>query len=479
MAYLKITFEQLEKIVNGLKNKISAHTHDVVSTTKAGFAPKGTGTATKYLRDDGTWATPPDTKYTHPTTSGNKHIPSGGSAGQILRWSADGTAQWGADNNTTYDVVSTTANGLVPKRDGSADSVLRGDGTWGVPKKANTLCNTGVSVVEETDASWISSAINKLPTLGSGRYYETGNIVFGGYGGPVVNIAIDGDFYGAQGQKKVAYNDVATQSAAGLMSAADKKIINCFRLGNGAQGTDSKMDFVLPGGFKKTFMSADATDYIYIYPHNSFIVAFDGAGEDYEFNKDGATFQHPLIVNGKVTSSGSDYAKYYEWLDGNTENEDRRGLFVTLDGEKIKIANAEDDFILGVVSAAPGFVENAYEKEWQGKYLKDIYGERITQEVEVPESVDDEGNTIPATIKTEYVLNPEYNEDEKYIPRSQRSEWTYVGLTGELVVRDDGTCKVNGYCKPSEGGIATEAVTSCGYRVLARLDDTHIKILIK
>lgn len=30
--------------------------------------------------------------YTHPTSSGNKHIPSGGSSGQILRWSADGTA---------------------------------------------------------------------------------------------------------------------------------------------------------------------------------------------------------------------------------------------------------------------------------------------------------------------------------------------------------------------------------------------------
>lgn len=39
-------------------------------------------------------------KYSHPTTSGNKHIPSGGSSGQILRWSADGTAAWGSDSNT-------------------------------------------------------------------------------------------------------------------------------------------------------------------------------------------------------------------------------------------------------------------------------------------------------------------------------------------------------------------------------------------
>ena len=54
-----------------------------------------------------------DTVYTHPTTSGNKHIPSGGSSGQILRWSADGTAAWGADNNTIYSVATTSDLGLV------------------------------------------------------------------------------------------------------------------------------------------------------------------------------------------------------------------------------------------------------------------------------------------------------------------------------------------------------------------------------
>lgn len=42
--------------------------------------------------------------YVHPTTAGNKHIPAGGSAGQFLKYSADGTAVWAADNNTTYSV---------------------------------------------------------------------------------------------------------------------------------------------------------------------------------------------------------------------------------------------------------------------------------------------------------------------------------------------------------------------------------------
>ena len=42
--------------------------------------------------------------YTHPTTAGNKHIPTGGTVGQILKNTAPGIATWQADNNTTYSV---------------------------------------------------------------------------------------------------------------------------------------------------------------------------------------------------------------------------------------------------------------------------------------------------------------------------------------------------------------------------------------
>lgn len=84
-----------------------------------------------------------NTVYTHPTSAGNKHIPSGGEAGQILRWSSDGTAMWGADNNTTYTAFkAATASaaggaGLVPApAAGKQGQYLRGDGTWSTP--ANT-----------------------------------------------------------------------------------------------------------------------------------------------------------------------------------------------------------------------------------------------------------------------------------------------------------------------------------------------------
>lgn len=92
-------------------------------------------------------------KYVHPTTAGNKHIPSGGTSGQILRWSADGTAAWGADNNTIYsDMKGATASaagvrGLIPApAAGKQEQFLRGDGVWADPPSASyTHPSSGVT----------------------------------------------------------------------------------------------------------------------------------------------------------------------------------------------------------------------------------------------------------------------------------------------------------------------------------------------
>lgn len=78
-----------------------------------------------------------DTVYTHPASSGSRHIPSGGSEGQILRWSADGTAAWGEDSNSTYGDMTGASDskggsaGLAPAPEaGQQNCFLRGDGTW-------------------------------------------------------------------------------------------------------------------------------------------------------------------------------------------------------------------------------------------------------------------------------------------------------------------------------------------------------------
>lgn len=58
-----------------------------------------------------------DTKYTNPTTSGNKHIPAGGSSGQILQWSADGTATW-ADSYYHIEYIDGCSTGTWSQKTG-------------------------------------------------------------------------------------------------------------------------------------------------------------------------------------------------------------------------------------------------------------------------------------------------------------------------------------------------------------------------
>lgn len=181
---------------------------------------------------------------------------------------------------------------------------------------------------------------------------------------------------------------------------------------------------------------------------------------------------------GAYNSSGADYAEYFEWLDRNENNEDRRGLFVTLNEDKIVLADDNSDFILGIVSGAPTIIGDSYEDQWQGMFMKDIFGTPIMETVTIPAEFDDEGNEIiPEHEETREKLNPDY-QNQKYIPRSERSEWSPVGMMGKLVVCDNGTCVPNFYAKPTIGGIATMSIEKTKYRVLKRIDDTHVLILI-
>lgn len=169
-------------------------------------------------------------------------------------------------------------------------------------------------------------------------------------------------------------------------------------------------------------------------------------------------FSGNVYAGGAYKTIGADYAEYFEWLDGNVDNQDRIGLFVTLDGDKIKLAN-KDDYILGVISANPSIVGNSAELDWHDKYKTDVYGRLIYDESHNP------------------IVSKNYNDTLEYVPRGARKEYSKVGLLGQLVVQDDGTCEVNGYCTASVNGVATKS--DSGYRVIKRIDETHIKIILK
>lgn len=192
--------------------------------------------------------------------------------------------------------------------------------------------------------------------------------------------------------------------------------------------------------------------------------------------------------SGAYNSSGADYAEMFEWNDGNPNNEDRRGLFVTLKGDKIEKANSRTKFILGVISGNPSVVGDVHDDQWNGMFEKDIFGTDIYEDVEVPDVTTTTINpetgeeetvvVIPAHVEHRQKLNPNYDSTQTYIPRSKRPEWNYVGMMGKLVVVDDGTCEIDGYCKSGNKGVATKSDTETKFRVMKRLDDTHIQVLV-
>jgi hypothetical protein len=183
-----------------------------------------------------------------------------------------------------------------------------------------------------------------------------------------------------------------------------------------------------------------------------------------------------LYLDGVVLSpAAADYAEMFETVDGNPIDV---GYFVTLEGKKIRKANANDDHILGIVSATPAMIADASDLRWHNLFLKDEWGRTQYHKVLVPEIKDNEGRVIQASFtKTEPILNPEWDSSQKYIPRLQRPEWVPVGLLGKLLIRDDGTAQVNGYCKPNNEGIATAA--DHGYRVMERTGPNQILVLVK
>lgn len=177
---------------------------------------------------------------------------------------------------------------------------------------------------------------------------------------------------------------------------------------------------------------------------NSFRIVYDGKA-----------------YGGTYSSSGADYAEMFEWQDGNPDGEDRRGMFVTLDGKYIRLANSKDPYILGIVSGNPTVLGDTAEDQWAGMYERDIFG----------------ALKHDSTTENGLVLNPNYDNDKQYIARGQRKEWDAVGLMGKLVVVDDGTCEINGFCAANDNGIGTKAET--GYRVMERLDENHIRVFVK
>ncbi|MEW4154384.1 peptidase G2 autoproteolytic cleavage domain-containing protein, partial [Bacillus thuringiensis] len=182
-----------------------------------------------------------------------------------------------------------------------------------------------------------------------------------------------------------------------------------------------------------------------------------------------------MYIDGSTyVTGGADYAEMFEIYKESIDF----GYFVTLEGERVRKAKEQDTFILGITSAKPSLRGNSASLSWNNKYVVDRWGQRQYEEVLIPAKIDEEGRIItPERLEKQVKINPDWDPSKPYRSRIDRPEWVTVGLLGQILVRDDGTCRVNGYCLPNDNGIATASFQ--GYRVLKRTDSDQILVLFK
>lgn len=227
---------------------------------------------------------------------------------------------------------------------------------------------------------------------------------------------------------------------------------------------------------------------------NAFIIGNGTASTQsnaFRVQYNGATY-----AKGAYSATGADYAELFEWEDQNPTKENRKGLFVTMVGDRIKIASP-GDWLLGVVSAAPCVLGNI-DMEWSGQFLKDEFGEFIMEhktdiekyvdlerQIKInPETGEERVEMVEVEKEREieydfYKVNPEYDPEKPYTPRLERPEWAAIGMLGVLAVYDDGTCQVNGFCKCAQNGTATATDDTNGYRVIKRVSENIVNIIFR
>lgn len=86
--------------------------------------------------------------YTHPTTEGNKHIPAGGAAGNIILWGSSGTGTWGKLKYT--DIVGTPTSLKNPYSLTLQFNGINQEGYNGETAKTINITPVGIGAAEKT-----------------------------------------------------------------------------------------------------------------------------------------------------------------------------------------------------------------------------------------------------------------------------------------------------------------------------------------
>ena len=428
--------------------------------------------------------------------------------------------------NKLLDVNTSKAEANIKKNpDDTTGDIIETHLTVGSRKAGSTIGEKSFAQGGDITASGVASHAEGGGTTASGNHSHAE-----GYDTTASIIAAHAEGYSTTASAMAAHAEGYSTTASGSNAHAEGSNTTASRTDAHAEGNGTKATGM--SSHAEGFITTAAGDYshaegfgtkangLYSHAGGYYTTAKSNHHVIGHFNKDGTTASSTgtsgdafiigngndsansnafrVAYNGSVygagayNSTGADIAELYEWLDGNPDNEDRRGLFVTLDGTKIKLAEPTDTYIKGVISAAPALVGDSYSDTWHGMYLTDVFRVPLKQTVhhdaeymEVKKIDPETGEEITEQVLVhdeydakEYILNPNYDPKQEYIPREQRQEYDYVSSWGKLVIVDDGTCEVNGFATVGEGGKATKSGTQTVYRVMERKDETHIFVAI-
>lgn len=163
-------------------------------------------------------------------------------------------------------------------------------------------------------------------------------------------------------------------------------------------------------------------------PHKSTPSSVDSISKD-EFS----TLEQNILDHSTVISPNIGYTEVGEWGDGNPDNENRLGYFVSVDKSDAGITMVKatsDSDVRGVTISNPAFGGNA---------------------------------TLDKFDKNGRLL----------------SKYNYVTFAGFAEVYDDGRCTINSRCVSDDDGKAIPSNNTMGYQVIERISDNKILILVE
>jgi hypothetical protein len=344
--------------------------------------------------------------YSH--AEGVSTIASGGNShteGNTTR--ASGSASHAEGQQTTASGATSHAEGILTTAFGTASHT---EG-WGTKASGTTSHSEGYY----TTASGYAAHSEGATTIASGvRSHAEGSVT-----------TANGVYSHAEGQQTTA-SGVAShaQGAVTIASGYNSHAQGNTTVASGNYSTASGYGTIAYGDYLTTMGKFNTTGNT-----TQLLIIGNGTDNSTRTNALRVSSNGNLNIAGTLTQSSADYAEFFESLNGDKIP---FGTVVELSNGKI-IECQDSNNAIGVISSRPMIVGNAEDgtgDEWVGKYLKDEWGNFITEEYEYVDIDDNNNEIIKIGIRNK--INTNFDSSVEYIKREDRPEWNIVGLLGQI-----------------------------------------------